>query len=256
MSTYFYRSTNNALHTETQSVSRVMRTSEETTYSIHKRLHDIQKYVAETRNTILSQNNAIHCILRSAPCSHERQLTPSVHKASLPKHTPWSLPGVSCKISSNDSRCTNNQWLSHTAGEGLSGQEESPDPQSLFEMSANFFPEVYTTDQRLPRLCLVVISSFEDHLGQNSKRNIYRLFYQKSPRQWCRINIILEIPRHSIYWAATKTSRDEITTAGVWVREAYAPLPFPLISQFQSALLRLPSVEQVSASVSTTTRLW
>ena len=213
-----------------------MRTLEETACSIDKCLHDIQKSVAETGNTILSQNNAVHCILRSVPCSHERQLTLQVHKSALPKHRPWSLPGVSCKVLSNDSRCTTTQWLPHTAGEGLPGQKESPDPQSLIEMSADFFPEVYTTDQRLPRSCVVVTSSFKEHPRVNFKRNLYHLFYLKSPQQWCRINISIEISRRSRDWAVSETSQDEYKLAESWAPEAYAPLPYSLISQIQPAL--------------------
>ncbi len=146
------------------------------------------------------------------PCSHERQLTPSKFRSALPEHTLWSLPSVSSKVSSNDSHFGTTQWRSHTAAEVLPEQKESPEPQNLFEMSENFFPEVYTTDQRLPRSCLLVISSFEAHLVENSKINIHRLFYFKSPRQWCRIDISIKIPRRSKYWAVSKTSQDEYKT--------------------------------------------
>lgn len=189
------------------------------------------------------------------PCNHERQLTLSQHKSALPEYTPWNLPSVSSRVLSNDSRCDATQGRSHTAGEVLPEHKESPEPQSLFEMSANFFPEVYTTDQRLPRSCLVVISSFEEHLVENSKRNLYRLFYLKSRRQWCRVNISIRIPRRSKYWAASKTSRDEFKTTETSAPEVYATLPYSLITQIQPALLTLPSVEQVRTCFSKITRL-
>ena len=203
------RSTSNALQSETQPVNGDVCKSETTAYSIDKRLHDIQKSVVETRNAVLSQNNAVHCIFRWVPCSHKRQLTLSEHGSAFPENMPYGLPSVSPRV---DSRWQSSQGRSHTAGKVPSEQKESPDPQSLFEMSANFFPEVYTTDQRLPRSCLVAISSIEEHLGENSKRNLYRLFYLKSPRQWCRIDISIQIPRRSRFWAVSKTSRDEIKT--------------------------------------------
>ena len=235
--------------------SREHCTSQETTYSLDKRLHDIQKAVAETQNAILSQNNAVHCVLRCMPYSYDKLSTPSEYRPALAKPTHWTSR-ISSQVSSSRLRDGTTQRRSNTAGEVLREREESPEPQSLFEMSADFFPEVYTTDQRLPRSSLVVISSFEEHLGENSRRNLYRLFYLKSPRQWFRINISLKIPHRSKYWAASKTSTNEVNSAESWTREAYAPLPYSLISQIQPALLRFSSVEQVSASVSTITRLW
>ena len=189
------------------------------------------------------------------PCSHEQQLTRSEYKSALPEHTPWSLPRVSSRVSSNGSRYGRTQWRSHTAGEVFPEENESPEPQSLFEMSANFFPEVYTTDERLPRSCLVVISSFEEYLGESSKRNFYRLLYLKSPRQWCRIDISMQIPRRSKYWAASKTSQVEYNTREAMMSEAYASLPYSLITQIQSAILTLPSLDQVRTSFSKTALL-
>ena len=194
--------------------------------------------------------------MRSVPCNHEQQLTLSGYRTALPEHTLWGLPNVSSRVLSNDSRCDTTQKRSYTAGEGVLEQKESPEPQSLFEMSANFFPEVYTTDHKISRSCLLVISSFEEHLFEDSKRNIYRLFYLKSPRQWCRINISIKIPRSSKYWAASKTSQIEYMTMETLGPEAYAPLPYSLMTQIQPALLTLPSVEQVRTSLSTTIRLW
>ena len=169
------------------------------------------------------------------------------------EQTLWGLPSVLPRV---DSQCDTTQERSHTAGEVPPEQKESPDPQSLFEMSANFFPEVYTTDQRLPRSCLVIISSFEEYVSENSKRNMYRLLYLKSPRQWCRIDISIQIPRRSKYWAASKTSQDEWKTTETLTPEAYAPLPYSLITQIQPALLTLPSVEQVRTSLSAITQFW
>ena len=194
-------------------------------------------------------------------CSHERQSNLSANALALPEHKPSSLPSVSSRALFNGSQYGGIQSRSHAAGEVFpdhndpSKQREPPEPQSLFEMSANFLPEVYTTDQRLPPSCLVVISSFEEHLGANSKRNLYRLFYQKSPRQWCRINISIKIPRSSKYWAASKTPQDEYKTMETRPPEVYS-LPYSLITQVQPALLTLPSVDQVRATLSTTTQLW
>lgn len=195
-------------------------------------------------------------------CSHERQSNLSANALTLPEHKPWSLHSVSSRALFNGSRYGGIQSWSHAAGEVFpdhndpSEQREPPEPQSLFEMSANFFPEIYTTDQRLPPSCLLVISSFEEHLGENSKRNLYRLFYQKTPRRWCRIHISIDIPRRSKYWAASKTSQVEYKTMEITGPQGHAPLPYSMISQIQPALLTLPSVEQVRASLPTTTRIW
>ena len=154
-----------------------------------------------------------------------------------------------------DSRCDTAQGRSYTDGEILPERRESLGPQSLFEMLANFFPEVYTTDQRLPRSCFVAICSIEEFLSESSKRNLYRLFDLQSPRHLCRIDISIQIPRRSKYWAASKTSQYEWKTTDVLFPEPYAPLPYSLIRQIQLALPTLPSVEQVRTCLFKTTGL-
>ena len=235
--------------------SREHCTSQESTYSLDKRLYDIQKAVAETHNAILSQNNAVHCVLRCMPYSHDKQSTPSEYRPALAKPTHWTSPRISSQVSSSGSRDGTTQRCSNTAGEVLRERKESPEPQSLFEMSANFFPEVYTTNQRLPRSCLVVISSFEKHFVGSSKRNFYSLFYLKSPREWCRIHVSIKIPHRSRYWAASKTSQIEPEIVEIIASEVYAPLPYSLITQIQRALLTLTSIEQVRALLSSMTQL-
>ena len=176
------------------------------------------------------------------PCSHERQLTLSEYRTALPEHTLWGPPNVLPRV---DSQCDTTQERPHATDEVPPEQKGSAEPQGLFEMSENFIPEVYTTDQRLSRSCLVAIDSFEGYLGENSKRNMYRLLYLMSPRQWCRIDISIQIPRRSKYWAALKTSQVEWKTTEASGPEAYAALPYSLITKIQPALLTLPSVEQV-----------
>ena len=98
-------------------------------------------------------------------------------------------------------------------------------PTSLIDTSSNFYPETYTVDQRLPRSCLVVTSSYEQRSSLDLKTNIYRVFYMRCPRQWYRLNISIDIPRSSTYWAATRNTRGEFKTKDTNEVAAGASLP-------------------------------
>lgn len=113
----------------------------------------------------------------------------------------------------------------------------SPDPLSPLEASSNFFPETYTTRQRLPINSLVVISSM-GRSSDNSRTNFYRFFYQKSPRQWCNLSISLSISRSSRFWAVTEISEELSST------NAAPSLPTTLLLQFQDYLAKAEQIDE------------
>ena len=109
-------------------------------------------------------------------------------------------------------------------------------PTCTIETSRNFFPETYTVEQRLPRSCLVVISSYEQKSFSTFKANLYRLFFMNRARQWCRINVSLEVSRSSAYWATTRTSQGEMKTRESYTLVAGTSLPISLLTKVQDHL--------------------
>lgn len=116
------------------------------------------------------------------------------------------------------------------------GSPLSPKPITLLETSQNFFPETYTTDSRLPRSCLVVISSYEQWTRADSKTNIYTILLLKSPRKWLRLTVSINIPYLSRYWTGTKTTLGEHRK---WQRPFLAgggALPYSLLTKIHAFL--------------------
>lgn len=68
------------------------------------------------------------------------------------------------------------------------------------ERFPNDHPEIYGKTM-LPRI--LITAYFELSLSKFSRTNYYRVLFHKSPRQWIHLNISLEIPTSSKYWAVT-----------------------------------------------------
>ena len=66
--------------------------------------------------------------------------------------------------------------------------------------------------------------------------NLYRVFYMRYPRQWYRLNISIDIPRSSAYWAATRTTQGEFRTKETTEVAAGASLPLSLLTKLQAHL--------------------
>jgi hypothetical protein len=247
------------------SISRDVGHSKETSLSLDRQLSEIQRSLSKTHHAILSQSTAVNCILQSISSSSRGQLRSTEQRSSLPWHTNKGfLEAAIDSVTSQSRQYTDStQHLPGSAGrreqsherepvlEGstgfahvFSGSMLSPEPASLFEVSRNFFPEIYTTDQRLPLSCLVVIGAYEKSSSGDSKTNIYRLFYLKSPRQWCRLSISIKIHRSSMYWAATKTSQDEYNTRETLILVGAAPLPYSLLTKIQEVLLEAEDFDE------------
>ena len=211
----------------------------------------IQQSLSKTHQAVLSQTTAVNAILQSislGPGSHP-------HPAEPRALSPWHAKSGFIEASQPQQQAISTQLLPGIRGGHEKDQEHEPDlegsagflydssgsivslePTSPFEVSQNFFPETYSTEQLLPTSCLVVISSMETESSSDSKTNLYRLFYRRSPRQWCRLSISIKIPRFSIYWAATKTSRDQFNTVDTLRSVGGAALPCLLLTKIQERL--------------------
>lgn len=211
----------------------------------------IQQSILKTNQAILSQTTAVNSILQSislSPGGHPHSTEPQsslswhgnrgfIETPQTQQHTILTqlVPGVE---RGHEKGHEHEPVLDGSAGfvHASSGSIVSSEPTSPFEDSPNFFPEAYTTEQLLPKSCLVVISSMEIASSSNSKTNLYRLFYRTSPRQWCRLSISIKIPRFSIYWAATRTSRDEVNTVDTLRSVGGAAPPYSLLTKIQERL--------------------
>jgi hypothetical protein len=211
----------------------------------------------ETHHAILLQTNAVKRIERSIPPNSRCQLHFTEQRSWLPwranrgfleaaidndtfqsrQHTDSAdiLPRCTERHRQGNEREPNLQssaGLTHVLPEPM----VSPEPTSPFEVSRNFFPEIYTTDQQIPNSCLMVTSSYEENSSADFKANFYRFFYLKSPRHWRRLSISINICRSSIYWAATKISQHEYSTRDALFLTGVASLPYSLLTQIQEFL--------------------
>ena len=116
-----------------------------------------------------------------------------------------------------------------------SGSLLTPKPVTVLEASRNFFPETYTTDSRLPTSCLVVLGAYEQSICADYKTNVYRVFYWKSPRQWRRLMISLNVSRASKYWTATKEAPEDGKTGLIPAFKATS-WPYSLVKLVQTTL--------------------
>lgn len=252
------------------SISRDIGHSKETSLSLDRQLSEIQQSLSKTHHALLSQTSAVNCILQSISSGPGGQLRSVEQRCPLSWRANRDFMETAIDNDTSQSRQQTNpaQRLLDSTGRHEQGHEQesvlegsaafahvfseamvSPKPTSLFEVSQNFFPEIYTTDPLLPKSCLVVVSSLETEFMGDSKTNLYRLLYRKpkSPRQWCGLNISIKIHRSSMYWAATKTSQEENNTIGTIILVVAAPLPYSLLTKIQDLLSEAEDVEEDSS---------
>ncbi|KAH6723883.1 hypothetical protein BKA61DRAFT_17462 [Leptodontidium sp. MPI-SDFR-AT-0119] len=81
-----------------------------------------------------------------------------------------------------------------------------PSPAGIFELSGNFFPELYTISEGPSSVPMHVYSAFEEHSSTLCRTNCYQFFFMKLPRQWRRLSLSLTICKASRFWDYTKLS--------------------------------------------------
>jgi hypothetical protein len=206
-------------------ISRDLQNKEESMLSIDRRLSEMHQSILETKHTAMYQPEIIRHILQSAP-PYNHRLQTITSRPSLP----WNpgdgfLESLVCSFSSRSNGVAYPAQMQATSTAENHRQKEPEgdnrshhvlrsqkpfvawEPTSSFEASSNFFPETYTTDQRLYTSSLIVTSAKEVHCSIQSKTNYYRFLYLKSPRQWFKLDISIEFCSSSRYWRATKLSR-------------------------------------------------
>ena len=123
-----------------------------------------------------------------------------------------------------------------------SGSLLTPKPVTVLEASQNFFLETYTTDSRLPTSCLVVLGAYEQSICAGYRTNVYKVFYLKSTRQWCRLEISLNVSRSSKYWTVTKTTPDDYEPRRIRLMQD-ACWPYSLVKLVQTTLSHADELE-------------
>lgn len=242
------------------SISREIGRSNKATNNLDQQLFSIQQSISKTHQAILFQNTAVNYISHSISSNSQSQPrsagqcsssfwrasrvfdepSSAFERSQSQQHTESSrisiyAPAVYGKgnfgravIISDDAGSTDHDSVPSSVGA----------PTSLFEISQNFFPETYTMHQRVPKSCLMVFGSYEESFTGQYKTNLYRLMFMKSPRQWCRLRVSINIRRSSIYWAATNTTHREYRTMDALLLLGGASLPPSLSMKMQAFLSR------------------
>ncbi|KAI4198272.1 MAG: hypothetical protein LQ346_002812 [Caloplaca aetnensis] len=133
-----------------------------------------------------------------------------------------------------------NRLLQSISGRSWGRHLEQPNfrqPASPLEPWGNFFPETYTIDDRFP-ICLFIIKSYQQSSFGDFKANWYKLFLMKSPREWYRLTVSVNIHRSSVYWAHTQiSSRDpDDSDEGSGPLACNASLPYTFQPRMQALL--------------------
>ena len=174
----------------------------------------MQHILLKTHDAVMSQSTAIHCIMESVSSARKGPVITvegvSAHPFGSDQHCDTEAPNedvyenrweANMDTGSHESSKTGHERhrLIQSSRQNTnfftkpSKQTTASAPTSLIDTSSNFYPETYTVDQRLPRSCLVVTSSYEQRSSFDLKTNLYRVFYMRYPRKWYRINISIDI---------------------------------------------------------------
>ena len=211
-------------------MSRQIEHSNHAVAGLDCRLDQIQHILLRTHDAFIAQVNTVNCIKNSIPSPKPVYLTTENEMSMIPRRShedrdtnapydgldeSWEQEKADTGLDRSSDTCFETSTHMQSSRLYKVGVRESSDrltvaaPTSHIETSRNFFPETYTVEQRLPRSCLVVISSYEQESSLDVKSNFYRLFFMYRTRQWCRLNISIGISRCLAYWATARTSQGE-----------------------------------------------
>ena len=243
-----------------ESISNSVSHSQQIPSSLDQRLLDIQQAVTRTHNAVLSQPKIVNELLRSI------SLNPDYHITSLEQPTPlpfssgqghetaaveidsdskkWQflLPGDTSRRSEvprERCECNFSTYQKRRSPTDTDDPKASIlGPTSPFKVS---FPETYSVDQRLPINSFIVIDSCE-HLSSIEYRTILcQIYLQNTPRKWYRWTLSLQIRRSSVYWVATRVSRQHVQIKQTTTSSRSLQLPHSLQMRIQATLSRAES---------------
>lgn len=213
--------------------------------------------ILETRHVVLSQPAILQQIIQStSPYGHQFQSI--VARLSVPWHpgqqfsepfvhsffprthdiaeTFQRLPAADTENYQKKARGRNDKGQA-----GFQSRESfvTCKPASSFEVSSNFFPETFTTDQRLPTFSLILTGAKETRSSIRSRTNIYNFLYLRSPRRWLSVDISMEFTPSSRYWTVAKLSQHQrLFSPGFIPGNPESSLPKSLLEKIQDYLLR------------------
>ena len=227
----------------------------ESSINLYAELSNIKKSISETNEAVsLSQTAVVNTIMHSMSVIRESQ-------SNLMKRPPSGLElcegpektiidnymseDQHALVSTRDVHLSRERFKpapkcvpilrDHTGTEYVSsGPSLSPMPMTLLETSRNYYPETYTLESRIPRSCLVVISSYEQSSCADYKTNVYTLLSLISPREWRRLTASITIPHSSKYWVATRTTQGQYRRWQNPVLVGAAQLPYSLVTSIQT----------------------
>lgn len=79
----------------------------------------------------------------------------------------------------------------HKSPDAPGDSERPASPASVFELSADFMPELYTIDEESPTL--FADSAVQLRMSEYSMTNVYTMFYRTVGRRWSRISLTVTI---------------------------------------------------------------
>lgn len=239
------------------SISPILSSSADTSLRINQQLTQLQRSITETHTLVLNQTSAIRDNVHNHSSIHgthappnpsyqhgrgfigassdfhlsQRCVRPSfADRSTKPTH---SVPLFFQRECNPDSDTTYEDVMS-TA---------TPNPSTILDTSPNFFPELYSTANRLPVSSLLITSSYEESHSFQCTTNFYRLFYLKSPRQWRRLSMSVTVRRSSTYWLAAKLAQDEYSVQDCNYLTGPASIPHSLVTQVQNILSDIQNLE-------------
>ncbi|MCJ1429915.1 hypothetical protein MMC29_007830 [Sticta canariensis] len=238
-------SLSSAIRAETalNSMNHCLSNSEQTSLSLDRHLLSIQQIVAQTYDAVSAQGVAMNRLLQSNISDSNCYRNLTEHQSSWPSwHSREPQYPISrlCSDHSKEHVITDRNLINpgEDHEDGREHETPAPGPWSPFEVSQNAFPESYTTYQLLPTCSLIVLSSCELTSSAGCRTNYYSAFYLKSQRQWCRLNITIRIHESSVYWKATRVSKQRLQMKETSISELDTELPCSLRKQIQTNLLQ------------------
>ncbi|KAN0102667.1 hypothetical protein V8E51_010980 [Hyaloscypha variabilis] len=204
-------------------IRREICSSHETTLSLNRQLFDIQKSLSTTHDAILSQSQTVSTILDSVSGNTTYQLNSNNHQPLLTWHASGAFleptmrnlsgeHGTSLHSDDNQQDYTASYLriqdfhCSPRASRNPRRALGSANPASPFELSQNFFPELYTSEGHLSNFRLAMCSAYEESCSAYFRTNFYQFFFSKTPRQHYRVSLSITVSRSSGYWDLIKIS--------------------------------------------------
>ncbi|PVH89984.1 hypothetical protein DL98DRAFT_647652 [Cadophora sp. DSE1049] len=198
--------------------------SRQSANTITKSLSEIQQSLEATRGAIQVQSQTVNDILRSVSSAAglHRGRGNNEHMLAYPTFGGFLRPLV--QVTETHGNCqhaaaelasftgSRNHWPRSTEISRLDCATDISirlNPASSFELSDQFFPELYTVLDGPLNVRLHAYSAYEEHSTELARTNCYGVFLLKAQRQWQRLTISVQISRNSRFWDYTKLSRSK-----------------------------------------------